>query len=77
MAFLKVNSGIEFKIGMFLDNELNDEEKLTFEQDIALNPECKKLMVVEQEFRTYLKNHIQRPSIHPNTVKSIKNMFEN
>jgi hypothetical protein len=77
MAFLKVDSGIEFKIGMFIDNELNEEEKLTLEQDIALNPDCKNMIDVEQEFRIYLKNHIQRPSIHPQTIQNIKNLFEN
>ncbi len=77
MAFLKVESDLGFKIGMLIDNELNDEEKFNLEKDLALNPECKNMIDVEQEFRAYLKNHIQRPSIQPQTVQSIRNLFEN
>lgn len=76
MSLLDAENMLQFKIGMFIDNELNFEEKLDLEKNLATDPQCQDMLIAEKQFRDYLKNHIQRPSLHPEKIQKIRSIFE-
>ena len=76
MSFIHSDDKLQFQIGMLIDNELNPEEKTDLEKNMARNPQCQHMLMEEKKFRAYIKNHVQRPAVHPQKIDVIKCIFD-
>lgn len=60
------------KVTMYLDNELSKEEEMKLLQEIKVNPAYNELLSKEQSFREFLRSKIQRRTVSPTLIQSIK-----
>lgn len=60
------------QVTMYLDNELSREEEIALLRTIKSNPNYMALLHKEKSFRTFLKSRVQRRSVSPALVQSIK-----
>ena len=60
------------KVTMYLDNELTKEAERELLREIKSNPNYMQLLHKEQSFREFIKSRVQRRSVSPALVQSIK-----
>lgn len=60
------------RVTLYLDGELTTEEERELLQEIQLNPQYVQLLSKEQNFREFIKSRLQRKSVSPTLVQSIK-----
>ncbi len=60
------------KVTMYLDNELGKDAERDLLREIQQNPAYFKLLSKEKSFRDFIKSRIQRRTVSPNLIASIK-----
>jgi len=60
------------RVTLYLDGELTTEEERELLQEIQLNPQYVQLLSKEQNFREFIKSRLQRKTVSPTLVQSIK-----
>jgi len=60
------------RMTLYLDGELNTEQERELLQEIQQNPQYVQLLSKEQHFREFIKSRLQRKSVSPTLVQSIK-----
>lgn len=60
------------KVNMYLDNELTKEAERELLRDIKLNPLYKEILSKEQSFRQFIRSKVQRRTVSPALIQSIK-----
>lgn len=60
------------RVTLYLDGELSTEEERELLQEIQLNPQYVQLLSKEQNFREFIKSRLQRKTVSPTLVQSIK-----
>jgi hypothetical protein len=60
------------KVTMYLDNELSKEAERDLLREIKLNPSYMELLHKEKSFREFVKSRVQRRTVSPALVQSIK-----
>ena len=60
------------KVCMYLDNELPRESERELLREIQSNPSYYEILSKERAFREFIKSKVQRRSVSPNLVSSIK-----
>lgn len=60
------------KVDLYFDKALsqNDEQELL--ENVENDSSCQKVFEQTQHYRTFIKNKVQRPSVSPEFIKSIK-----
>ena len=64
--------GLFDKVNMFLDNELSDEQQRQLLDEIKTNPAYYDVLSKEKSFREFIKSKVQRRSVSPALIQSIK-----
>lgn len=65
------------QINLFLDNELDQENKDLLLSKVDNDPKCNSLFRKERNFRQFVKNNIKRPIVSNELVQSIKAKLSN
>ena len=60
------------KVGMYLDNELPRESERELLREIQSNPAYYDILSKERAFREFIKSKVQRRTVSPTLVSSIK-----
>ncbi|MEM1003591.1 MAG: hypothetical protein AAGH46_13170, partial [Bacteroidota bacterium] len=60
------------KVTMYLDNALSKEDERTLLREIKSNPAYMELLHKEKSFREFVKSRVQRRTVSPALVQSIK-----
>ncbi len=60
------------KVTMYLDNELSQDEKRKFLQELQASPEHVKILSKERSFREFIKSRVHRRTVSPMLIQSIK-----
>ncbi len=60
------------KVTMYLDNALSKEAERELLREIKSNPNYMELLHKEKSFREFVKSRVQRRSVSPALVQSIK-----
>lgn len=60
------------KVHEYLDNALNEKEIKDFIKDVHSNPALAEILHNERNFRTTMKNQLQRPKVDDDFIESIK-----
>ncbi len=60
------------RVSLYLDGELNKEEERELLAEIQSNKEYYQILSKEKSFREFIKSRLQRRSVSPNLVQSIK-----
>ena len=68
----KHDEELERRMVMYLDNAMSDEEAQSFLSEIKQHPEKNKKLKEEESFRAFLKKKINKRSISPSVIQSIK-----
>lgn len=61
------------KIGLYLDQEMNENTKREFLSEIHANPTYLDLLSREELFRKFIKSNIQRKNPSKELIQSIRN----
>ena len=68
----KINE-IQKKINLYLDQALNDEDQLKMMEQVNANPDYPHMINQERNFRTFLKNKVQRSHVSSELIQTIIN----
>jgi len=60
------------KVNMYLDNELTKDAERELLSEIKLNPLYKDILSKEQSFRQFIRSKVQRRTVSPALIQSIK-----
>lgn len=60
------------RVTLYLDGELSTEEERELLQEIQLNPQYVQLLSKEQNFKEFIKSRLQRKTVSPTLIQSIK-----
>lgn len=63
---------IRQKVNMYLDKELSQNDENELLSKVNTDPNIGRQINEEKEFRNYLKTAINRPSVSPDLIKSIR-----
>jgi len=63
------------KISMYIDGELGKEEERDLLLEIKQNPQYMQILGKEKNFREFVKTRLQRKTVSPNLVQSIKDQI--
>ena len=66
------NDELLHRVSLFLDNELDQNEKLSLMEEIGDNEQYQSLIHREQSFKLFVKSHVSRPNVSPALIQSIK-----
>ena len=64
------------KVNMYLDNELSKEAELELLKEIKSNPHYHEVLSQEQSFRNFIKNKVQRRTVSPDLIQTIKSKIK-
>jgi hypothetical protein len=59
-------------VNLFLDKQLNNEAEKELLHEVTQNPAAQRLLSNEQDFRTLIKNNIERKTASPELIETIK-----
>ncbi len=59
-------------VNLFLDKQLNNEAEKELLNEVNQNPAAQQLLSNEQDFRTLIKNNIERKTASPELIENIK-----
>lgn len=60
------------RVTLYLDGELSTEDERELLQEIQLNPQYVQLLSKEQNFKEFIKSRLQRKTVSPTLIQSIK-----
>ncbi|MGK0389043.1 MAG: glutaredoxin-related protein [Maribacter sp.] len=60
------------RVTLYLDGELDTVEERELLQEIQLNPQYVQLLSKEQNFKEFIKSRLQRKTVSPTLIQSIK-----
>ena len=60
------------RVNLYLDNEMDPDDEKNLMKEMDENPSYKTVMDDEREFRQFIKNKVQRSSVSPDLIKTIK-----
>lgn len=60
------------RVTLYLDGELDAVEERELLQEIQLNPQYVQLLSKEQNFKEFIKSRLQRKTVSPTLIQSIK-----
>ncbi len=73
MANTGTNNGSFYrKVSLYLDGEMTKEAERAFLVEMKTNPTYLEILSKEKNFRELIKNRLQRKSVSPALVQSIK-----
>ena len=64
------------RINLLLDNQLEPDAKQETLAEINTNPSYRELLSQEQSFRDFIRNHIDRKTVSPSLVQSVKDIIQ-
>ena len=64
---------IYMQVNLFLDNQLEDNERNEFLTQLKNNAHYSQMLHQEKHFRNLFKEKLSRTSVHPNLIEHIKN----
>jgi len=64
------------KVTMYLDNELTKEAERDLLKEIKQNPAYFELLNKEKSFREFIKSRVQRRTVSPALIQSIKDKIK-
>ncbi len=67
---------IRDRVTLYFDNALEEREKNELLQQISQDPRCEKIFNKEKNFREFIKNNVQRPSVSSDLIQNIKNQIK-
>jgi len=78
---LNMNNSQEYgdlvkKMTMYLDNELPKNVEMELLREIKMNPGYMELLNKEKSFRKFVKSRVQRRSVSPALIQSIKEQIK-
>ncbi len=69
----KLNSNrIQEQISLYLDNALDPVQREEFLHQIQVNPQLNQALEKEKQFRSVIKNGLDRPKLEPDFIQFIK-----
>lgn len=60
------------KVDLYFDKALSQSDEQDLLNDIENDSSCQKVFEQTQNYRTFIKDKVHRPSISPDFIKSIK-----
>lgn len=63
---------VQEQISLYLDNALDPAQKADFLQQIQVNPHLNQAVEKEKQFRSVIKNRLDRPKLEPDFIQYIK-----
>ncbi len=63
---------IRRQVGMFFDHALNQEDEKKLLERVEHDPVYNRAFNREKSIREHIKNHVHRPGVSPDLIRSIK-----
>lgn len=63
---------IQNRVTLYFDNALGESEKNELMEQVNQDPRCSKIFNKEKNFREFIKNNVQRPSVSSDLIQNIK-----
>lgn len=63
---------IQEQISLYLDNALDPVQREEFLHQIQVNPQLNQALEKEKQFRSVIKNGLDRPKLEPDFIQFIK-----
>ena len=70
------NIHIYQQVNLFLDNQLEEPDRLQFLSHVENNNHYSKVLNQEQNFRTIFKERVNRREVPPTLIENIKNRIK-
>ncbi len=67
---------IYMQVNLFLDNQLEDNERIDFLSQLENNSHYSQMLHQEKHFRNLFKEKLSRTHAHPNLIELIKNRLK-
>ena len=71
----KINE-IQKKINLYLDKALNEEDQMNMMKELNSDPSFPQMVNKERNFRTLLKNKVERSTVSSDLIQSIINQVK-
>ena len=68
-------SSVHEKISLYLDNALDPIQREEFVHQIQVNPHLNHAVEKEKQFRSVIKNKLDRPKLEPDFIQYIKDQI--
>ncbi len=65
-------SNFEHRVDLYLDHALDQRDEQQLLETVEEDDNCKQLLRQAQNYRSFIKNNVHRPSISPEFIRSIK-----
>ena len=63
---------IQNRVTLYFDNALGESETNELMEQVNQDPRCSKIFNKEKNFREFIKNNVQRPSVSSDLIQNIK-----
>jgi DNA-binding phage protein len=65
-------SNFQEKIDLYLDQALDQGDERQLLETVAEDDNCKQMLHKAQQYRSFIKNNVHRPSVSSEFIRSIK-----